>query len=106
MSLKLYNRFSTLRIVCNHLNAAVTIEAVQKCGPTVTGTITAHHLFLIVYHTFDPFCFRKPVVNTKADCDAFSRGSISGNLKSFFGSDSGPYSVDASAEKIRSPRGC
>lgn len=92
---ELHKRFPTLRIVCEHLTTAVAIEAVKKCGPTVAGTITAHHLFMIVDDCFDPFCFCKPVAKTKADRDALLRAAVSGNPKFFFGSDSAPHPVQA-----------
>ena len=93
--LELHNRFPTLRIVCEHLTTAAAIEAVKKCGPTVAGTITAHHLFMIVDDCFDPFCYCKPVAKTKADRDALLRAAASGNPKFFFGSDSAPHPVGA-----------
>lgn len=93
--LELHKRFPTLRIVCEHLTTAAAIEAVKKCGPTVAGTITAHHLFMIVDDCFDPFCFCKPVAKTKADRDALLRAAVSGNPKFFFGSDSAPHPVNA-----------
>lgn len=93
--LELNSRFPALRIVCEHLTTAAAIEAVKKCGPTVVGTITAHHLFMIVDDCFDPFCFCKPVAKTKADRDALLRAAVSGNPKFFFGSDSAPHPVDA-----------
>lgn len=93
--LELNSRFPTLRIVCEHLTTAAAIEAVKKCGPTVVGTITAHHLFMILDDCFDPFCFCKPVAKTKADRDALLRAAASGNPKFFFGSDSAPHPVDA-----------
>lgn len=93
--LELHKRFPRLRIVCEHLTTAAAIEAVKKCGPTVAGTITAHHLFMIVDDCFDPFCFCKPVAKTKADRDALLRAAVSGNPKFFFGSDSAPHPVSA-----------
>ena len=35
MFLALHIRFPPLTMICEHLNAAVAIEAVQKCGPTL-----------------------------------------------------------------------
>lgn len=68
------------------------MEAVKKCGPTVAGTITAHHLSIIVDSwAGDPFCFCKPVAKTPADRDALLRAAASGNPKFFFGSDSAPH---------------
>ncbi|KAJ5948330.1 dihydroorotase [Penicillium verhagenii] len=90
--LELHAQFPKLRIILEHCTTAAAIEAVKKCGPTVAGTITAHHLSIIVDHwAGDPFCFCKPVAKTPADRDALLRAAISGNPKFFFGSDSAPH---------------
>ena len=89
---QLHERFPTLRIVLEHLSTAAAVEVVKKCGPTVAGTITAHHLSIIVDDwAGDPFCFCKPVAKTPADRDALLRAAASGNPKFFFGSDSAPH---------------
>ena len=88
----LYQRFPKLRIVLEHCTTAAAVDAVAKCGPTVAGTITAHHLSIIVDNwAGDPFCFCKPVAKTPADRDALLRAATSGNPKFFFGSDSAPH---------------
>ncbi|MCJ1242404.1 hypothetical protein MMC14_010412 [Varicellaria rhodocarpa] len=92
----LHKRFPNLRIILEHLSTAAAVEAVKKCGPTVAGTITAHHLSLIVDDwAGDPFCFCKPVAKTTSDRDALLRAVVSGNPKIFFGSDSAPHSGEA-----------
>ncbi|KAJ9295157.1 hypothetical protein DTO271G3_6327 [Paecilomyces variotii] len=89
---ELHAKFPKLRIILEHLTTAAAVEAVKKCGPTVAGTITAHHLSIIVDHwAGDPFCFCKPVAKTPADRDALLRAATSGNPKFFFGSDSAPH---------------
>ena len=88
----LYQRFPKLRIVLEHCTTAAAVDAVAKCGPTVAGTTTAHHLSIIVDNwAGDPFCFCKPVAKTPADRDALLRAATSGNPKFFFGSDSAPH---------------
>lgn len=90
--LDLHARFPNLRIILEHCTTAAAIEAVKKCGPTVAGTITAHHLSIIIDSwAGDPFCFCKPVAKTPADRDALLRAAASGNSKFFFGSDSAPH---------------
>ncbi|KAJ5676534.1 dihydroorotase [Penicillium maclennaniae] len=90
--LELHARFPKLRIILEHCTTAAAIEAVKKCGPTVAGTITAHHLSIIIDSwAGDPFCFCKPVAKTPADRDALLRAAASGNPKFFFGSDSAPH---------------
>ncbi|KAL9079805.1 MAG: hypothetical protein Q9157_001314 [Trypethelium eluteriae] len=94
--LELNQKFPRLRIVLEHCTTAAAIETVKKCGPTVVGTITAHHLSLIVDSwAGDPFCFCKPVAKTPADRDALLRAAVSGDAKFFFGSDSAPHPLTA-----------
>lgn len=89
---ELHERFPKLRIILEHCTTAAAVEAVKKCGPTVAGTITAHHLSIIVDSwAGDPFCFCKPVAKTPADRDALLRAATSGDPKFFFGSDSAPH---------------
>ncbi|KAI9733996.1 MAG: hypothetical protein M1834_002653 [Cirrosporium novae-zelandiae] len=92
----LHRRFPNLKIILEHLTTAAAVAAVLKCGPTVAGTITAHHLSIIVDSwAGDPFCFCRPVAKTVADRNALLRVVISGNSKFFFGSDSAPHPVAA-----------
>lgn len=89
---ELHSKFPKLRIILEHCTTAAAVEAVKKCGPTVSGTITAHHLSIIIDSwAGDPFCFCKPVAKTPADRDALLRAAVSGNPKFFFGSDSAPH---------------
>lgn len=89
---ELHAQFPKLRIILEHCTTAAAVDAVQKCGPTVAGTITAHHLSIIIDSwAGDPFCFCKPVAKTPADRDALLRAAASGNPKFFFGSDSAPH---------------
>lgn len=89
---QLHERFPKLRIILEHCTTAAAIEAVKKCGPTVAGTITAHHLSIIIDSwAGDPFCFCKPVAKTPADRDALLRAAVSWDPKFFFGSDSAPH---------------
>lgn len=90
--IQIHEKFPKLRIILEHCTTAAAVEAVKKCGPSVAGTITAHHLSLIVdAWAGDPFCFCKPVAKTPADRDALLRAATSGNPKFFFGSDSAPH---------------
>lgn len=89
---QLHARFPRLRIILEHCTTAAAVEAVRSCGPTVAGTITAHHLSIIIDSwAGDPFCFCKPVAKTPADRDALLRAAVSGDPKFFFGSDSAPH---------------
>ncbi|KAK2070163.1 hypothetical protein P8C59_004682 [Phyllachora maydis] len=88
---RLHQRFPKLRIVLEHCTTAAAVEAVRACGPNVSGTITAHHLYLTTADTCDPHAFCKPIPKKAADRDALCRAVVSGDPKFFFGSDSAPH---------------
>ena len=96
---ELNDRFPRLRIVLEHCTSAAAIEAVKRCGPTVAGTITAHHLFLTSNGwsgengSVHNYC--KPVAKSAHDREALLRTAVSGNPKFFLGTDSAPHSVEA-----------
>ncbi|KAI9746295.1 MAG: hypothetical protein M1818_000006 [Claussenomyces sp. TS43310] len=93
---EIHKRFPKLRIILEHLSTVAAIEAVKQCGPTVAGTITAHHLSIVVDSwAGDPFCFCRPVAKTVADRNALLRAAVSGDPKFFFGSDSAPHPAAA-----------
>lgn len=88
----LHQRFPKLRIILEHCTTAAAVEAVKSCGPTVSATITAHHISLIVDDwAGDPHCFCKPVAKTPKDRDTLLRTVVSGNQKFFLGTDSAPH---------------
>ncbi|EXJ88825.1 dihydroorotase, homodimeric type [Capronia epimyces CBS 606.96] len=94
--LDLHRRFPKLRIVLEHCTTAAAIEAVKKCGPNVVGTITAHHLFLIIDDwAGDPINFCKPVAKLPTDRVALLQAATSGNPKFFLGTDSAPHPLSA-----------
>ncbi|KAL1305640.1 hypothetical protein AAFC00_007235 [Neodothiora populina] len=88
----LHSRFPKLRIILEHCTTAAATEAVKACGPSVSATITAHHLSIIVDDwAGDPHCFCKPVAKTPADRKALLQTAASGNPKFFLGTDSAPH---------------
>ncbi|KAK6359019.1 hypothetical protein TWF696_000191 [Orbilia brochopaga] len=90
--LSIHSAFPRLRIVLEHCTTAAAVEAVQACGPTVAGTITAHHLFLTIDNwADDPYCFCKPVAKLPADRAALIAAATSGDPKFFLGTDSAPH---------------
>ncbi|KAL8768126.1 MAG: hypothetical protein Q9194_005794 [Teloschistes cf. exilis] len=90
----LASRFPKLRICLEHLTTAAAVEAVEKLGKNVVGTITCHHLYLVVDDwAGNSINYCKPVAKTVADRNALLRAVASGNPKFFFGSDSAPHPV-------------
>lgn len=90
----LHKRFPKLRIILEHCTSAAAVEAVKACGPNVAGTITAHHLFMIVDDwAGDPHCFCKPVAKLPSDRRALLKAVVSGDPKFFLGTDSAPHPV-------------
>lgn len=96
----LHRRFPKLKIVLEHVTTADAVEAVKACGPTVVGTITAHHLSLLVDNwAGDVFCFCKPVAKTPADRRALLNALVHGKGKFFMGTDSAPHDISAKKGK-------
>jgi dihydroorotase len=88
----LHEKFPKLRIILEHCSTAAALTAVRACGPTVSGTITAHHLSLIIDDwAGDPFCFCKPVAKTPEDRDALLKAVVQSQGKFFLGTDSAPH---------------
>ncbi|PVI00118.1 Dihydroorotase [Periconia macrospinosa] len=88
----LHTRFPKLRIILEHCSTAAALEAVRACGPSVAGTITAHHLSLIIDDwAGDPFHFCKPVAKTPEDRDALLRAVVRSEGRFFLGTDSAPH---------------
>ncbi|KAL2071567.1 hypothetical protein VTL71DRAFT_12802 [Oculimacula yallundae] len=92
----LHSMFPELKIVLEHCTTKDAIDAVNKCGPNVVGTITAHHLYLTVDDwAGDPFCYCKPVAKWPTDREALIKAAIGGTGKFFLGSDSAPHDIAA-----------
>ncbi|KAL1387364.1 dihydroorotase [Phyllosticta capitalensis] len=88
----LHAAFPRLRIILEHCTTAAAVAAVQACGPSVSATITAHHLYLTVDDVVgNGLHFCKPVAKLPADRLALLRAAVSGDPKFFFGSDSAPH---------------
>lgn len=88
----LHEKFPKLRIILEHCSTAAALATVRACGPTVAGTITAHHLSLIIDDwAGDPFCFCKPVAKTPEDRDALLKAVASSKGRFFLGTDSAPH---------------
>ncbi|RDL32423.1 Dihydroorotase [Venustampulla echinocandica] len=89
---RIHEKFPRLRCVLEHCSTAAALDAVRACGPSVAGTITAHHLYLTGdISEVDPLAFCKPIPKTAEDRDALIKAASSGDPKFFFGSDSAPH---------------
>ncbi len=93
--LHLHSRYPNLRIVLEHCTTASAISTIlEKCGPNVRGTITAHHLFLTVDDwAGDVWNYCKPVAKTPRDRDELLKAIVYGEGRFFFGSDSAPHDI-------------
>ncbi|KAH6647690.1 hypothetical protein BKA67DRAFT_524142 [Truncatella angustata] len=92
----LHRRFPKLRIVLEHCTTADAVKAVRSCGDTVVGTITAHHLSLLVDDwAGNAFCFCKPVAKTPADRRGLLEAAVNSGGKFFLGTDSAPHDISA-----------
>ncbi|KZF19586.1 Dihydroorotase [Xylona heveae TC161] len=93
---EIHKRFPKLRIILEHCTTAAALKTVMECGPTVAGTITAHHLFLTVDDwASDPFCFCKPVAKLPSDREALLKAAAANSPKIFLGTDSAPHPATA-----------
>lgn len=93
---RLHADFPRLRIVLEHCTTGAAIAAVNRCGPSVAGTITAHHLYLTIDDVVaDSLNFCKPVAKLAADRVALLRAVADPGGKFFFGSDSAPHAPEA-----------
>ena len=98
--------FPRLRIILEHLTTAEAVEAVRSLGKNVAGTITAHHLHLIVDDwAGNPVNYCKPVAKSVVDRTALLQAAMSGNPKFFFGSDSAPHPVASKYNKDKCAAG-
>jgi len=93
---EIHRKFPKLRIVLEHCTTAAAVNAVQKCGSTVVGTITAHHLYLTIDDVVaSPLHYCKPVAKLPSDRKALLDAAFSKNPKFFLGSDSAPHIFSA-----------
>lgn len=94
-----------LRVVCEHVTSAFGATFVEKAGPNVAATITAHHLChnrnAIFKGGINPHFYCLPILKTEADRQKLLECAVS-NPKFFLGTDSAPHSV----EKKEATCGC
>jgi len=92
----LVEKFSSLKIVCEHITTKTAADFVTNANDNVVATITPQHLMFTVadllqglkYHLY---CL--PLVKFEKDRDALLRAATSGNAKFFAGTDSAPHTT-------------
>ena len=93
------NGIATTAVLCHHTK-------LNRWISQVTGTITAHHLFVTNEDALnDVHSFCKPVAKTLADRKALVQAVVDGSSKFFFGSDSAPHPMH-SKQKPTCAAGC
>lgn len=92
----IHAKFPDLKIVLEHCTTAAAVEAVKSCGPNVVGTITAHHLWIVIDDwADDAFNYCKPVAKWPSDRAALLRAVVESKGKFFLGTDSAPHDISA-----------
>jgi dihydroorotase len=88
-------RFPRLKVVLEHITTRDAVEFVERTGPNVAATITAHHLLLNRNALFAggirPHAYCLPVLKRESHRRALVAAATSGNPKFFLGTDSAPH---------------
>jgi dihydroorotase len=91
----LVERFSTLRIVLEHVSTREGVQFVQQARGGVAATITPHHLLLnrnaVLAGGIRPHHYCLPILKSEADRATLVAAAISGSPKFFLGTDSAPH---------------
>ena len=103
---KILERVPTLKVVCEHITTRVAASFVEKAGPNVAATITAHHLLHNRSDIFKggvrPHLYCLPILKREEDRQALLAAATSGSPKFFAGTDSAPHA----RERKESACGC
>jgi dihydroorotase len=88
-------RFSSLKVVLEHITTREAAQYVEVTGPNVAATITAHHLLMNRNALFTggirPHHYCLPVLKREEHREALVEAATSGNPKFFLGTDSAPH---------------
>jgi len=88
-------RFSSLKIVLEHITTREAAQYVEVTGPNVAATITAHHLLMnrnaLFMGGIRPHHYCLPVLKREEHREALVEAATSGNPKFFLGTDSAPH---------------
>jgi dihydroorotase len=92
-------RFSSLKVVLEHVTTRDAVQYVEVTGPNVAATITPHHLLLnrnaLFLGGIRPHHYCLPVLKREEHREALVEAAISGNPKFFLGTDSAPHARSA-----------
>ena len=90
------DRFSSLKVVLEHVTTRDAVQYVEVTGPNVAATITPQHLLLnrnaLFLGGIRPHHYCLPVLKREEHREALVEAAISGNPKFFLGTDSAPHS--------------
>ena len=92
----LVERFSSLKIVFEHITTRDAVDFVLSAPTRIGATLTAHHLLYNRNAMFSggmqPHYYCLPVLKREAHRTALLETAVSGNPKFFLGTDSAPHS--------------
>ncbi len=95
----LTERFTTLKVVFEHITTADAVEFVQSASDRVGATITAHHLLYNRNHMLvggiRPHFYCLPILKRQRHQQALGDAVVSGSSKFFLGTDSAPHARHA-----------
>jgi len=92
-------KFTTLKIILEHITTKNAVEFVEQASSNVAATITAHHLMYNRNHMLvggiKPHYFCLPILKRNIHQQALIKAATSGSKKFFLGTDSAPHSKQA-----------
>ena len=95
----LVKRFPTLKVVVEHMTTHEAVAFVERAGPNVAGTLTAHHLLMNRNSLFaggiNPHHYCLPVLKREPHRRALVKAATSGSPKFFLGTDTAPHARGA-----------
>jgi dihydroorotase len=88
-------RFTTLKVVLEHVTTREAVQFVEVTGDNVAATITAHHLLMnrnaLFLGGIRPHHYCLPVLKREEHREALVEAATSGSPKFFLGTDSAPH---------------
>jgi dihydroorotase len=93
----LRSRLPELRVVLEHITTEKAVRYVERGGPNLAATITAHHLIInrnaIFQGGIRPHLYCLPIAKREKHRLALRRAAISGDPHFFLGTDSAPHAL-------------